>query len=91
MSGETDGASTPSYHLDDDEVAETAWDYSDRAPDDFVISGPLPDGWGPGRPFESVARAARWCRLKYGYRFRRMITEAESGGRWAALIRRMGD
>ena len=85
-------SSTPTDDLSDDEVESTEWDYSDRAPGDWVISGPLGHlGGGPGRRFATVKQAERWAREKYGYRFKRPVVEAIPGDRWAFLIAAMGD
>lgn len=86
------GPSTPTQDLSDDEVEGTEWDYSDRAPGDWVVSGPLGNlGGGPGRRFVTARQAERWCREKYGADFKRMIPEAIPGDRWAALIRSRGN
>lgn len=52
----------------------------------FVISGPLPEGAGPGRRFESIADAEQWVVGKYGGYLKR-VTDAEYGGRWAFWVR----
>jgi hypothetical protein len=78
---------TPDLHMEDDEVEGTEFEYSDRHPTDWVISGPLADGKGPGRYFRSFRAAEEWAREKYGDKFIRMIPEAKVGKRWAALIK----
>lgn len=77
---------TPEYHNSDDEVADTEWQYSTRHPTDWVISGPLADGKGPGRRFVSWKLAERWAREFYGDRLKGRVET--HGLRWAFLIRR---
>ncbi len=72
--------------MDPDEVETTEFEYSDRGPGDWVSSGPLGDGAGPGRRFESVAAAELWARRFYGARFRRMLTDTIPYGRWGCLV-----
>ena len=77
----------PDHSMSEDEVARLPIEYSIRAADDFVISGPLGDGGGPGRRFSTIAAAMIWATRKYGgKRIKQRIAEAESGGRWAFLI-----
>lgn len=81
---------TPEYHLSDDEVEGMEIEYSTRAPEDWVISGPLgAHGRGPGRRFFSIKQAHDWAREKYGPRLKGRIKEAAlfGGNRWAFLIR----
>lgn len=81
---------TPEYHLSDEEVEEMPVEYSVRAPEDWVISGPLgAHGGGPGRRFATVTDAERWVTEKYGERVKYRITEASNhhGNRWAWLIK----
>lgn len=79
----------PTYELSEEEVETTEWDYSDRAVDDWVLSGPCGDNEaGPGRYFETLARALVWARMKYGARVKRPIYEALPD-RWAILVRRV--
>ena len=77
----------------EEEVEATEWEYSDRAPTDFLVSGPLgADGVGPGRVFASHRHAEIYVRSKYGTRVRRAAPEAEMDGeRWAFLIRKGSD
>lgn len=85
--------STPRYFMEDDEVEVTEFDYSTRAPDDWVSSGPLGAvGTGPGRRFANWDRAESWAREFYGVRYRGRIAEAQQDGcnRWAFLIRGRG-
>lgn len=87
---ETPVLTTPEYHLSDDDVEGMFVDYSTRAPEDWVISGPLGEhGRGPGRHFASMKEARGWAKEKYGARVRRQIIEARrfGGNRWAFLIR----
>lgn len=80
----------PEYHLSDEEVEETEFTYSTRAPEDWVISGPLGSlGGGPGRRFAHVKQAEAWARDKYGTRLKGRIPEAtlNNGNRWAFLVR----
>lgn len=86
----TDPPSVPEYHMDASEVEETEFHYSDRAPTDFVVSGPLGGhGRGPGRYFPSVKQAAAWARSTYGRKLLGRIDDATKfgGNRWAFLIR----
>ncbi len=79
--------------MEDDEVENADFDYSDRAPDDWVSSGPLgTHGVGPGRRFMSWRTAEEWAREFYGVRYRGRIPEAQREGcnRWAFLIRGRG-
>jgi hypothetical protein len=81
---------TPEYHLSDDEVEALEIEYSIRAPEDWVISGPLgAHGGGPGRRFINAQEAERWVREKYGDRVKYRIMEASNhhGNRWAWLIK----
>jgi hypothetical protein len=77
----------PEVWMADEDVAELEFDYSDRAPSDFVISGPLNGGPGPGRRFESWMAAERWAREFYGARFKRRIEIPEESYRWGFLVR----
>lgn len=89
----------PTVHMSDDEVANAAFEYSTRHPTDWVISGTLPGGGGPGRAFASWSLAEKWAREKYGNKFKARIKEASksrtddaglvSGGRWAFLIKKL--
>ncbi len=83
------GPRTPEYHHTADEVESMEVDYSIRGPDDWVISGPLAHGGGPGRRFPSIERADAWVRAKYGARVVHRIIEAtlDDRNRWAYLIR----
>lgn len=93
-----DPPGAPSIMMSDDEVAGTTFEYSTRAPTDWVISGPLPTGAGPGRVF-SWAAAEKWARAKYGKKFKGRIaaaaksrlddSEMQGGGRWAFLIKKI--
>lgn len=61
-------------------------DYSTRGPNDFVVSGPMGAGRGPGRHFESERNAYIWATSKYG-RQRVVRIPQESEFRWALLIK----
>lgn len=60
--------------------------YSDRADTDFVVSGPLQSGWGPGRWFPSRALAQAWALEKYGPANVKLVKQ--SLGRWSFLVRK---
>lgn len=79
----------PDCMMDENDVENTEFDYSDRAPDDWVSSGPLGDsGFGRGRPFEDWDAAEAWARKFYGWRYRgRKAEEPGCLGRWAFIIR----
>ena len=79
----------PGCWMEDEEVENLNVSYSTRAPGDWVISGPLPEGGGPGRRFDSLKQAERWAREFYGARFKGVIREAANEGcnRWAFLIK----
>lgn len=89
----SDERRTPEIDMEEDQVEALEVEYSIRAPDDWVSSGPLgPEGAGPGRHFETWGAAERWARKFYGLRFKGRITEAAraDGNRWAFLIRGRG-
>lgn len=75
--------------MSDDEVGALDIEYSTRAPEDWVISGPLPKGGGPGRRFPNIKAASRWVHGKYPGRVKGRIPEANNndGNRWAFLIK----
>jgi hypothetical protein len=75
--------------MDDADVENIEFAYSDRAPEDWVSSGPLGnDFFGPGRYFETWPEAEAWAREFYGKRFKgRKPDEPGSAGRWAFVIR----
>lgn len=79
----------PDAGMDDSEVEATEFYYSDRAPEDWVISGPLGmAGHGRGRHFSTWADAEHWARPFYGKRYKgRLPDEPNSGGRWAFLVK----
>jgi hypothetical protein len=81
--------SVPEYHMEDDEVENTQFEYSTRHPADWVISGPLAAGAGPGRRFQAWEEAERWAKQFYGKRLKGRINEAQREGcnRWAFLIK----
>ncbi len=77
----------PDHSMTDEEVETLPIDYSTRAPDDYVVSGPLPHGNGPGVRFSSVGAALFWLTRRVGgNRIKQRIHEAEEGGRWAFLV-----
>lgn len=74
---------------DDDLVAGTDFDYSDRAEGDWVLSGPLgPNGHGPGTSCDDMVAAEAHARKLHGDRVKRPITDAVPHGRWAFLIKK---
>lgn len=76
----------PDIGMDDDEVELTEFEYSTRAPGDYVVSGPLGDGGGPGHRFSTVTAALIWLTRRIGgKRIKQRIIEAETGKRWAFL------
>jgi hypothetical protein len=79
----------PSCWMDDEEVESLNVSYSTRSPTDWVISGPLPEGAGPGRRFDSWKVAERWAREFYGDRYKGRIREAANEGcnRWSFLLK----
>lgn len=79
----------PHGDLTDDELEAVEWDYSDRAPTDYVVSGPLgEEGNGRGRWFASWEDAEWWALRTYGDRLKHPIPEANIyGDRWAFLVR----
>lgn len=79
----------PEYWMDETELETVEFVYSDRHPDDWVISGPLGRAKGPGRRFLSWGHAERWARHFYGERFKGRVQEAftPEGTRWAFLIK----
>jgi hypothetical protein len=79
----------PTVLMDDDEVEATEFLYSDRAPTDWVVSGPLGEsGFGKGRDFPTWEAAEEWAKDFYGWRFRgRKPDEPGSHGRWAFVIK----
>lgn len=63
-------------------------DYSDRAPGDWVISGPLVEGACRGRLFGSPVEALQWAAAKYGRQRVRLVRSDEEATRWAVLIKK---
>lgn len=59
--------------------------YSDRGPKDFVLSGPITGGWGPGRWFKTRGDAFSHATAKYGPA--RVRLTKQSTGRWSFLIK----
>lgn len=62
-------------------------DYSTRGPRDVVMSGPIANGWGPGRAFKGRRQAYIWAATKYGSD--RVQPVKEVAGRWAFLIKNL--
>ncbi len=80
----------PDVGMEDAEVASTEFYYSDRAPTDWVISGPLGSaGHGRGRAFRTWGAAEAWGRAFYGPRYKGRLPDegVVSWGRWALLVR----
>lgn len=79
----------PEHWMQDEEVECGNFKYSTRHPKDWVISGPLGVGGGPGRRFANWTQAERWAHDFYGKRLIGRIAEAaiEGHNRWAFLIR----
>ncbi len=80
---------TPDALMSDEEVEAADFGYSIRAPEDWVISGPLGgDGFGRGRHFMTWPEAEAWGREFYGPRFKgRLQDEPGCAGRWALLVK----
>ncbi len=79
---------SPDCEMTDADVEAAQFKYSDRAPNDYVVSGPIGDTNGRGRWFETHYRALRYYRMKFGDRFRGVVPEAEQYGKYAFLIRK---
>lgn len=71
----------------DDEFGLRWVDYSDRGPNDVVLSGPITGGWGPGR-WHKNRRVAYW-RLVDKYGADRVKQMRQSEGRWGFLIKNL--
>ncbi len=64
--------------------------YSDRAPGDYIVSGPIGAAGGPGRCFDDLDAARAWVVVTYGSRLKgevRCQNVTASIVRWYALIR----
>lgn len=73
--------------LDDErEIAGRWMDYVDRARGEFIISGPLADGGGPGRHFETIEEAEAWVHIRYSDCKPRAVLESFAGKRWAYVV-----
>lgn len=57
-----------------------------RGPRDVVLSGPVVNGWGPGRYFMNRKQARAWCEEKYG-KERVGGNLGYTRGRWSFVIR----
>lgn len=81
--------SIPNIGMEAEEVEGTEFEYSTRAPGDWVSSGPLFSGGGPGRRFDTWDEAERWARAFYGTRLKGRIPDAQREGhnRYAFLIK----
>ena len=80
----------PTICMEDEDVERTEFEYSTRAPEDWVSSGPLgPEGSGRGRPFDTWEQAERWAKSFYGSRLKGRVPDAQRDGhnRWAFLIK----
>jgi len=66
-----------------DEVALAA---AQRGSRDVVLSGPVGQGWGPGKWFKSRFFAFRYAVMKYGASRVKLLPGVTSG-RWAFLIK----
>lgn len=83
--------SGPTVHTSEDALEDLEIDYSVRSATDFVVSGPIAQrGGGPGRNFPTADEAEAWAHEYYGNRYKRRITDAERGGRWAILVSKIG-
>ncbi len=83
------GPSIPDCSMEDGDVESMEVEYSSRAPEDWVSSGPLGLNQGRGRRFRDVESATRWARQFYGKRLKGIVPEAQrdGAGRWAFLIK----
>ena len=71
----------------DDEFGARWVDYTDRGPNDVVLSGPIIGGWGPGR-WHKNRRIAYWCLVdKFGADCVKQTRQSE--GRWSFLIKNL--
>jgi hypothetical protein len=88
---ELPGRIIPTDAMDDEDVETADIDYSIRAPEDWVVGGPLgPHGYGRGRHFGSWDEVAAWAKDFYGARYKELKgTEEERNGqaRWAVLVK----
>lgn len=67
---------------------DVGWiDYSDRGPNDVMLSGPITGGWGPGRWHANRRAAYAACVAKYGVD--RVKFPRQSEGRWCCLIKNL--
>lgn len=83
-----DKSTEPSIDSTPEQVAELDdrfYTLGMRKPEDVVLSGPIFNGWGPGRYFQSRRLAREWCQEKYG--IERVGFVRVTSGRWAYLIR----
>lgn len=76
---EDDPVSVIEYHMTEEEVANSALDYSDRAASDYVVTRPL------GSLTESAARA--FGHFKFGKRLRSVKAEP-AGDVWIFVVRK---
>lgn len=63
--------------------------YSDRGPNDYILSGPLGAGTARGRRFDNLQEARNWILEHFSDRLRGEVTwnRQESNPQWFALIR----
>lgn len=80
---------TPTIDTKQRDLEEKEADYSAsrRYTKDFVLSGPIIGGWGPGRYHQNRAIAEAWCKRKYGAANVKRL-DGITRGRWAFLIKR---
>jgi hypothetical protein len=69
---------TPTHDLEEEDVEKMHVEYSVRAPDDWIISGPLGFRGGTGRRFPNWDEAEAWARAFYGSRFKGRVRELSS-------------
>ena len=71
----------------DDEFGSRWVDYTDRGPRDVVLSGPVINGWGPGR-WHKNRRIAYW-RLVGQFGAHNVKQTRQSQGRWSFLVKNL--
>lgn len=79
----------PTLDLDTNslETGQQQVSYTDRGPNDAVLSGPVVGGWGPGRFHRSRRAAYAFLVEKYGES--RIRITPQSTGRWSFLIKNL--
>lgn len=84
---EYDRALKPTIDTAPKEFFERDVVYEDqRQHGDYVLSGPIIGGWGPGRYFQNRRQALEFYRAKFGPRCLRM--DNQTRGRWSVLIKK---